>query len=155
MSPRAACRLATLGFERVFDYTPGKVDWIARALPTEGGKASEPRAVHLAVHDFVTCGLDDALGEVRKRVEGSPYGFALVTSEDDVLLGRLRKRHLERDDASIGSIMEPGPSTFRPDTAPDQLLGRLHARDLTTAVLTDPEGRLLGLVRRRDLEPRE
>ena len=28
MSPRAAWRLLQLGFERVYDYTAGKIDWI-------------------------------------------------------------------------------------------------------------------------------
>jgi hypothetical protein len=27
MSPRAACRLDTLGFEHVYDYLTGKFDW--------------------------------------------------------------------------------------------------------------------------------
>jgi hypothetical protein len=34
MSPRAACRLTQLGFAPVYDYTLGKVDWIAAGLPT-------------------------------------------------------------------------------------------------------------------------
>ena len=48
MSPRAACRLETLGFERTFDYMAGKADWIAAGLPTEGRLASEPRAGDVA-----------------------------------------------------------------------------------------------------------
>jgi rhodanese-related sulfurtransferase len=36
MSPRAACRLDTLGFEHVYDYMPGKFDCLARGLPREG-----------------------------------------------------------------------------------------------------------------------
>jgi hypothetical protein len=42
MSPRAACRLDTLGFEHVYDYMPGKVDWLARNLPVEGTAADAP-----------------------------------------------------------------------------------------------------------------
>ncbi len=34
MSPRAAARLETLGFSRVYDYVGGKRDWLAAALPT-------------------------------------------------------------------------------------------------------------------------
>jgi hypothetical protein len=33
MSPRAAWRLEGLGFERVYDYVPGKADWFASGLP--------------------------------------------------------------------------------------------------------------------------
>jgi hypothetical protein len=42
MSPRAASRLEGLGFERVYDYVPGKADWFARGLPTERRLASVP-----------------------------------------------------------------------------------------------------------------
>jgi CBS domain-containing protein len=152
MSPRAACRLATLGFEQVFDYMPGKVDWLARGLPVEGDKASEPRALDFAREDVITCELSDSISSVRERVAESAYGFAFVLA-DGVLMGRLRKAALEGSpDARAEAMMEPGPSTSRPDTPPGELLDKLQQADLTTAVLTDPEGRLLGVVRRADLE---
>jgi CBS-domain-containing membrane protein len=153
MSPRAACRLATLGFKEVYDYMPGKVDWMARALPLEGEKADEPRAIDIARTDVVTCEQQDTIGAVHDRVTHSPYGFAFVLGPGGVLLGRLRKAALEDDpDTNAQDAMEPGPSTTRPDTPPDELLAKLQHADLTTAVLTDPEGQLLGIVRRRDLE---
>jgi rhodanese-related sulfurtransferase len=36
--------------------------------------------------------------------------------------------------------------------APDKLLVKLERADLTTALLTDPDARLLGIVRRVDLQ---
>jgi hypothetical protein len=153
MSPRAACRLATLGFQQIHDYMPGKVDWMARGLPLQGEKADVPRAIDVARHDVVTCLLRDTVGPVRDRVLRSPYGFALVLGPDGVLLGRLRKAALEEHpDAHAEDVMQPGPSTTRPDTAPDKLLAKLQRADLTTALLTDPDGRLLGVVRRIDLQ---
>jgi len=62
MSPRAACRLETLGFEQVFDYVEGKADWLARGLPAEGEQADEGRAGHLARRDVATCRLSGAHG---------------------------------------------------------------------------------------------
>src|SRR4051794_15836765 len=97
MSPRAACRLETLGFEHVYDYMPGKVDWLARGLATEGEKATQPRAVHSVRDDAVSCGLNERIGVVARRVERSPYGFALVVSDTGVLLGRLRRATLDAD----------------------------------------------------------
>jgi CBS domain-containing protein len=153
MSPRAACRLATLGFEQVYDYMLGKVDWMARGLPMEGAEAGAPRAIDLARQDVVTCRLDETVGAVVLRVEASPHSYAFVTSADGVLFGRLRKATLEGDPGRrAGDGMEPGPSTSRPDLAPAELLAKLEQADLTTAVLSDPEGRLLGIVRRADLE---
>ncbi len=152
MSPRAACRLATIGFTAVYDYMPSKVDWLARGLPMEGEQADAPRALRFARQDAVTCGSDETMGVVRERVVASPYGFAFVTTEEGVLLGRLRKVVLDGDPAAVAAqVMEPGPSTTRPDTPPDKLLAKLQHANLKTAVLSDPEGRLLGLVRREDL----
>jgi hypothetical protein len=50
--------------------------------------------------------------------------------------------------------MAAGPSTVRADAAPDTLAERLRAGSLTTALVTSPEGVLLGVVRRADLEAR-
>ena len=152
MSPRAACRLETLGFKHVYDYMPGKVDWLARGLPRDGAKAHEPRAIDFARHDAVTCQLADSIETIRERVQASPYGFAFVLSDDGVLLGRLRKAALGGDAAARAeAVMEHGPSTMRADTDPRRLRERLEHRNLSTAVITDPEGRLLGVVRRDEL----
>jgi CBS domain-containing protein len=152
MSPRAACRLDALGFEHVYDYLTGKFDWLARGLPREGERAAEPRAVDFVRRDVVTCGLQDRIGDVRERVDSSPFGFAFVVSDGGVLLGRLRRAVLEGDpNTAAESGMEPGPSTVRADTEPARLRERLERANLTTAVVSDPDGRLLGVVRRTDL----
>src|SRR5919109_2479102 len=116
MSPRAACRLETLGFEQVYDYMAGKADWLARGLPREGTRAAQQRAIDSARHDVVTCEVGDTVGPVRESVGVSPYGFALVVSAGGVLLGRLRKAVLDADPrAIVDAVMEPGPSTIRAD----------------------------------------
>ena len=127
MSPRAPCRLASLGFEHVYDYMPGKVDRLARGLPVEGGRASEPRAVDVARRDVVTCSLDTTVGNLRDQVARSPYGFALVLGPDGVLLGRLHKAALQdHPDAHAEDVMQSGPSTTRPDGPPNKLLAKLQ-----------------------------
>lgn len=153
MSPRAACRLETLGFQEVYDYVPSKVDWLARGLPMEGEKAEKALVWDILRQDVVTASLHTRMADVRERVGSSPYGFALVVTEGGTLLGRLRKAGLQGDpDALAEDVMEPGPSTLRPDMTLDDVSERLRTRDLKTAVVTDPEGRLLGLVRRADME---
>ncbi len=153
MSPRAACRLETLGFEHVYDYLPGKVDWLARNLPTHGEHADRPTAGGLARTDALTVTGDEDLAGVRARLDQSPYSFALVVSPDQIVLGRLRASTLPASDAAIvEEAMEPGPSTVRPHLGADELLERLRSRNLTTAIVTTPEGRLVGVVHRQDLE---
>jgi CBS domain-containing protein len=149
MSPRAACRLEALGFGQVYDYAPGKVDWLAHGLPTEADDGLPKRAGDAVDDRVVTCGLDDPVGAVQERVAESPFGFALVTSPNGVLLGRLRKAALDGDpDNRAEDVMEAGPSTVRPHVPLRGLLERLAERNLQTAVITTPEGHLLGVVQR-------
>jgi CBS domain-containing protein len=153
LSPRAACRLETLGFSEVYEYMAGKADWLARGLPTEGEEADPPRAIGLLVDDVVTCGLDERVGNVRDRVAASRYGFAFVVSDSRVLLGRLRRAALEGDaELTAEAVMEPGPSTIRPDKGLEPLAERMRKNELTCLPVTTPEGELLGIVRRDDLE---
>jgi CBS-domain-containing membrane protein len=153
MSPRAACRLEALGFTELYDYVTGKADWLARALPTEGTEPNPPRAADLLRHDVATADIHERIADVLPRVHASPYGFALVTGPGGVLLGRLRRAALEADPtASAEQVMTPGPSTVRPDTEPAALARHLRERELTTAVVTDPDGVLLGIVRHADLD---
>jgi CBS domain-containing protein len=150
MSPRAACRLATIGFTHVHDYAPGKVDWLAHALPVEGTHADRPTAGSLARHDAPTCSIDDSVNDVRERIAASSYGFALALTPAGVLLGRVRRSAL--NDAAgvdrIEPIVEPGPSTIRPHTTVDDLRQRLERSNVRTLIVTTPTGVLLGVIRR-------
>jgi CBS domain-containing protein len=153
MSPRAACRLETLGFAEVYDYTAGKVDWLAHNLPVDGDDAQPPTAGRVARDDVVRCALEDSVGKVRERIGRSPHVFALVFGCDGVLLGRLPGSSLDCDPAlTAAEVMEPGPSTVRAHTAAADLAKRLAERNLRWAIVTDPEGRLIGVASREDLE---
>jgi Mg/Co/Ni transporter MgtE len=152
MSPRAACRLETLGYEHVHDYAPGKADWLAHNLPVERHDELTT-AGELARNDAVTCGLADHVGDVAPRIAQTSYGFALVVGRTGVLLGRLRSTALDAPpDTPAEQLMEPGPSTVRPGTPADQLARRLRDRELTIAIITTPEGQLIGIARTDDLE---
>jgi CBS-domain-containing membrane protein len=48
--------------------------------------------------------------------------------------------------------MEPGPSTVRADTKAAELAEQLARQELNTAIVTTPEGRLIGVARRSELE---
>jgi CBS-domain-containing membrane protein len=101
----------------------------------------------------VTCRLDDRVGEVRDRIAGSPFGFALVTTSGGVLLGRVRRSSLDCDPNLLAEdVMEAGPSTVRPDKPADKLVSRLDEKQLRFGIVTTPEGRLLGVVCRDDLD---
>jgi len=153
LSSRAACRLATLGFTRVYDYTPGKVDWLARGLPGEGMRADEPTAGSLARHDVATSPLDASTGDVRRAIADSPYGYALVLSPGAVVLGRVRRSALDTlsDGDPIDSVLEPRPQTIRPHLTQAKLDEQFEVYAVHTLVVTRPDGTLIGVVRRGDI----
>jgi predicted transcriptional regulator len=78
-----------------------------------------------------------------------------VVAQDSTLLGQLRKAVLAGDPAARAEqVMEAGPSTVRADRPLAELAERLRSGELRTAVVTGPDGRLLGVVRRADMEAR-
>jgi rhodanese-related sulfurtransferase len=151
MSPRAAARLEQLGYD-VYDYALSKVDWMAHGLPMEGTAAERPTALSFVREDVATCAREDRSEAIRQRTDASPYGFALVLA-DRVVLGRVRRSRLDgaAEDATAELLMEPGPSTTRPHTDPSELASSLQRSGASTAILTTPEGELIGVVRAADL----
>jgi CBS domain-containing protein len=100
-----------------------------------------------------TCTLDEGLPQVRERVRGAGWDTCIVVNEERVVLGRLGRSAVAGDsDESVAEAMSPGPSTVRPSIGTDALLERIRARNLRSYLVTTPDGRLVGLVRREDLE---
>lgn len=153
LSPRAAARLASLGFSRVHDYAAGKVDWLAHGLAAEGAEAGRPTAGSLARDDAATCPLESSAGEALRAIGDSPYGFALVVGVDRVLLGRVRRSALETlaGDAPIEPLLESGPSTVRPHVRVEELRQRLERSKVRTLIVTGPDGTLFGVVRANEV----
>lgn len=154
LSPRAACRLQTLGFEEVYDYVVGKADWLAHGLPREGEHADRPDAGALADRDSPECGLGDDARTIRPLLQDSRCGYCVVVSEQRTVLGRVRRSTLSQapDDATAESLMEPGPSTVRPSKPVAEVVERLVRNDLLTIIVTTPGGCLIGVFHRADGE---
>jgi Mg/Co/Ni transporter MgtE len=132
----------------------GKVDWLAHALPVEGERAVAATAGRVARDDCVRCGPDDPASQVLPQVERSIYPFGLVVTGSGRLLGRVRASDLRSapPDTPVNQIMELAPATNRPHRAARDVAKRLADRDLRWTIITTPEGRLLGVASREDLE---
>lgn len=151
MSPRAAWRLDSLGFGRVFDYVPGKADWSAAGLPLEGEAAEEATAGSAADRSVPTCALGDDLQRVQARVRASEWRQCIVVNDERVVLGRIGRRAIDDDkERTVEEAMAEGPSTVRPDEPLDKLLARLERQHLETALVTTSAGRLVGVVLRAE-----
>ena len=155
MSPRAAWRLESLGFTRVYDYVGGKADWFAAGLPREGELTSIPRTGDVARRDDVTCRPTDRISDVIDRVRAAGKETCIVTTDGGVILGRVRADRLDGDaKEALEEVMELGPTTTRADTTLEAILERLSARNVDNILVATSDGRLVGTLYRSDTETR-
>ena len=155
MSNRAAWRLESLGFSRVYHYTPGKDGWLTMGLPTEGPDAATLRAGDVTDRDALTCSLCERLGDVRDRLRTAGKSSCIVVNDQRVVLGRLRGESLDGDaEQTVEAVMEAGPTTVRPSEPLDALIARMQKRKAASIVVSTADGVLVGVLRREDGERR-
>lgn len=148
MSPRAAWRLEALGFSKVYDYVPGKSDWLAYDLPYEGEAVLAGRAVD---RDVPTCRVSEQVGEVRERLDDG--GLCVVLNDADVVMGVVRSGDLEgHDDHAVDEVMRFGTTTVRPSEDLEALLGRMREADVDVILVTRSDGTLVGVLDRSQAE---
>jgi CBS domain-containing protein len=140
-----------MGFGQVSHYAAGKLDWLAAGLATEGSNTLRPRAGEVARGEVPTCGLDERLGEVAQRVRAAGWDACVVVNAERVVFGLLRAEELQADpELRIEQAMRPGPSTFRPFVPIVEMARFMADHDLESSPITTSDGRLVGLLRRRD-----
>lgn len=151
MAPRAAARLTLLGFEDVYEYKVGKLDWLAAGLPSEGENSTRPRAGDASRKDMIVCGLQDRLGDVYERARGAAWDVAVVIDEARIVLGLLRSKELELDpNLPVEQAMHPGPSTFRPYVSIKEMADYMVEHELDSAPITTSDGKLIGILLKSD-----
>ena len=95
-----------------------------------------------------TCGLDEAIGDVRERVSAAEWDACVVVNGERVVFGLLRADELAKgSDEPVEKVMRPGPSTFRPNVPILELAHYMLEHDLQSSPITTSDGRLIGLVR--------
>ncbi len=145
MSPRAAWRLETLGYQ-AFDYVAGKADWLAYGLAYEGYARLAGDQV---ATDVPTCSLEDELGGVAGQLDASPFGMLVVLNAEGIVLGRLNRSALDGDASRpVAEVMHEGPATVRPSEELEPLLKRMRNAEVDGVLVTRSDGRLLGMLER-------
>ena len=153
MSPRAAWRLESIGFEQVYDYAAGKADWGSFGLPLEGEEGSETRVGAYVRTNVPHCRLDDRLREACAGLDESGWDTCFVLNEERVVLGRIGRRSIRgKADVTAAEAMTPGPSTIRPSARLHEIVERMQRQNLTNLPVTTPDGRLVGLLTLHDAE---
>lgn len=155
MSARAAWRLESLGFTRVYRYTPGKADWLANGLPGEGTKAQTRTVGDVARRGVPTFGLDDKVQDVREGVARAGWPMGVVVNHQNVVLGLVRLDDLAGDpEARVQSVMREGPTTYRLDPPAEETARHLKERQVESVLITTSDGVLVGVFFRADAEDR-
>lgn len=142
-----------MGFPRVYRYAPGKADWRAAGLPMEGTKARQLRAIDVVRRDPPTCRVGDPVGEAARAAEEGGLPVCLVLNDQGIVVGRLRRDALGAERGlRVEKVMEEGPTTIRADEELAKLVERMQRRKVGSIVVTDPDGRLIGILYRADAE---
>jgi CBS domain-containing protein len=137
----------------VYDYSAGIQDWKGAGLPIEGTNTQRPRLVDVVRRDVPTCSLGERLGDVHDRALAAGWDACVVVSQERVVLGLLRAKELRADpDLPVERAMRPGPSTYRPFVSVEEMRGIMTGRNMESSPVTTSDGRLVGLVRRQDLD---
>jgi CBS domain-containing protein len=151
MSPRAAARLASIGFIDVYDYVGGKADWGSAGLALEGDHPSTRRAGAHVRTDVPTCRVGDGLASACAEAGRTGWDQCFVVDGTGVVLGRLGRAALRRrDDVPVEDAMSEGPSTVRPSARLESVVERMRRQNLTNLPVTTADGRLVGLLLRED-----
>jgi CBS domain-containing protein len=152
LSRRAAWRLESLDFCRIFAYAPGKADWLAYGLPAE--RAEEIRLVGDFIEPEVPrCRLDDPVGEAKLSAYELGMDICAVVNAEGVVLGACSREALHGPvHVKIEEVMEPGPPTIRPSMAVEKALESLDRRKARSILVTNPDGKLMGCFSRRRLQ---
>ena len=121
------------------------MDWLARGRDYEGDADLVGR--HLNA-DVARCSPATPADEVRAHVERE--GICVVVNDAGVVFGAADARSLAaRQGATAEDLMRPGISTVRPSEERAKLDDRLAGHNLQRIVVSDVEGKLLGLYSRQ------
>src|SRR5215831_6327362 len=134
LSARAAWRLESMGFQEVYRYTPGKADWLAAGLETEGVQAKKPRIRQMIHKDVPTCSLRERLEDVKSRRRPN-QDLCVVLNDRNIVLGVIQGETWDANPlARVADIMQPGPQTIRPDLEPKDAQRILRHFDAPAAI---------------------
>lgn len=143
MSQRAACQLERFGFGEVFDFVAGKAYWLASGRPTTRTHPIDRVIDHLDL-TVAVARADATVGDALGAIDGA--GRVVVLSESGVVVGTVRAERLGDVEPSsiVGDVMQVGPTTIRPDEDAEAVRTRMTERGVSSLLVTNPNGELLG-----------
>jgi CBS domain-containing protein len=134
----------------VLRYVGGRRDWFAAGRGMAGRRARRVRAGDVARRDVPPCRPGDRIGEVRARVRAGGWDVCMVVNEAGVVFGQLGGAAWAAAGRTPVDAVMTTPTTYRPDALVAALRERMPAGRARALVITDSDGRLVGLVGPRE-----
>lgn len=126
------------------------MDWLSWALPHEGSALLAGDVLDPSVP---TCGLETSVAEAARRTRESGEGFCVAVTDPDVVMGMVVGGALEDpEERLVEEAMAFGVSTVRASEDVAALVERMRRADVEMILVTSPDARLLGLLRREEAE---
>jgi CBS domain-containing protein len=96
--------------------------------------------------------LTDTLEEIQRRIP-QEWNECVVVNAQGIVLGMLDTDGWNVDPrVTAEQVMRSGPATFRPRHSISDALNRMRKHDTQYVLVTTPEGRLIGILTRGDVE---
>jgi predicted transcriptional regulator len=95
------------------------------------------------------------VGEVRQRVRKEGWNTCVVVNDQLVVLGLLSANDLEKADPqwTAEEAMQRDPQTYRLNASTGEVAAFFRQQaHIDSVLITTPDGKLFGLIRRADLE---
>jgi Mg/Co/Ni transporter MgtE len=119
-------------------------------LPSEGSNANRHK-IGDVVRQITSCSPHELIGEIKQRLQETP--FCAVVDSNNVVLGLLHGDAWGVDDNTRAEdVMSLAPITFRPNRAIEQAKEYFSSHDIETSLVTNPDGKLIGMAFRSDIE---
>lgn len=132
----------------MFCYKPGKMGWLASALPSEGEEKSAMIFDQID-HRVPTCQLKDLVREAKRQANDVGFDICAVVNEENVVLGIVDHDQWRTDrPTTVAEIMKAGPKTIRPSASLKEANAILDKDDLESILVTTSDGKLLGIFTR-------
>lgn len=108
----------------------------------------------LAHREVPVCRVDEKVADLGQRLQPSNWRECVVVNDSNVILGLIRKALWDgvNSDLLVEQAMELSPATFRPHVRADEMLTYMQKKKMKTVLVSTSDGKLVGLVRRKDLE---
>lgn len=140
-----------MGFREIYDFVGGKLEWLAHALPVEGGGPHHAVVGDVVDQHVTTCTAHATLEEIRAILGAGDASSCVIVNDAGVVLGRVGLKNLTGT-SRLAEVVEPGPATVQLSESLGPLTERMAKANVESILVTTPKGVLLGLVQRSAAE---